>query len=121
MSEASLTQATNDVLIVGAGPVGLTLANDLLRRGISYRLIDSAPQATQKTKALAIQPRTLELLAKMGAASTAIQRGLKSTKFSPYSDGRRLAQIDYQEYLLDTPYPYVLMLPQHETEKLLTE
>lgn len=121
MSDVPVTQATNDVLIVGAGPVGLTLANDLLRRGISCRLIDSAPQAMQKTKALAIQPRTLELLAKMGVAPTAIQRGLKSTKFSPYSDGRRLAQIDYQEYLLDTPYPYVLMLPQHETEALLTE
>src|SRR5215469_3969086 len=113
--------ATPDVLIVGAGPVGLTLANDLLRRGIRCRIIDSAPQATQKTKALAIQPRTLELLAKMGLASTATKRGLQSTKFSPYSDGRRLAQIDYQEYLRDTPYPYVLMLPQHETEKLLTE
>lgn len=121
MNDVSLTHTTNDVLIVGAGPVGLTLANELLRRGISCRIIDSAPQATQKTKALAIQPRTLELLAKMGVASTAIQRGLKSTKFSPYSDGRRLAQIDYQEYLLDTPYPYVLMLPQHETEALLTE
>ena len=95
MSDISLTHATNDVFIVGAGPVGLTLANDLLRRGISCRLIDSAPQATQKTKALAIQPRTLELLEKMGVVSMASQRGLKATKFSPYSDGRRLAQIDY--------------------------
>ncbi len=121
MSTLSTPHTTKNVLVVGAGPVGLTLANDLLSRGISCRIIDSAPQATKKTKALAIQPRTLELLARMGVASTAIERGLKSAKFSPHSDGRCLARIDYQQYLLDTPYPYVLMLPQNETEALLTE
>lgn len=121
MSEVSLTQATNDVLIVGAGPVGLTLANDLLRRGIRCRIIDSAPQATQKTKALGIHAKTLELLAKMGVAHTAIERGLKSPGFSLYSDGKRLTRVNFEEHLLNSPYPYVLMLPQHETEKLLTE
>lgn len=121
MSNVSSTPATTDVLIVGAGPVGLTLANELLRHGASCRIIDSAPHATQKTKALAIQPRTLELLTKMGVASTAIPCGLKSKTFSPYSDGRRLARIDYEEFLRDTPYPYVLMLPQYETEALLAE
>lgn len=121
MSEVSLTQATNDVLIVGAGPVGLTLANDLLRRGIRCRIIDSAPQATQKTKALGIHAKTLELLAKMGVAHTAIERGLKSPGFSLYSDGKRLTRVNFEEHLLNSPYPYVLMLPQNETEKLLTE
>ncbi len=59
----SLTHTTTDVLIIGAGPVGLTLTNDLLRRGIDCRLIDSAPHATQKTRAVGVMPRTLELLA----------------------------------------------------------
>ncbi len=116
-----MPDAMNDVLIVGAGPVGLTLANDLLRRGIRCRIIDSAPQAEQKTKALGIHAKTLELLAKMGVAHTAIERGLKAPGFSLYSDGKRLTRVDFGEHLLDSPYPYVLMLPQHETEKLLTE
>lgn len=121
MNDVVLSSAANVLLIVGAGPVGLTLANELLRHGIRCRLIDSAPHATRKTKALAIQPRTQELLAKMGVIEVATARGLKSAIFSPYSDGKRLTRIDYGEYLHDTPYPYVLMLPQHETEALLTE
>jgi len=117
----SITHATNDVLVVGAGPVGLTLANELIRHGVRCRIIDSAPHATQKTKALGIMPRTLELLTKMGVAQTAIERGLKTPVFSPYSDGKRLTRIDFREHLLDSPYPYVLMLPQNKVEVLLTE
>ena len=121
MNDLSLTVPTSDVLIVGAGPVGLMLTSDLLRRGMRCRLIDSAPHATQKTKALGVHAKTLELLAKMDVVHTAIERGLKSPRFSLYSDGKRLARITFEEHLLDSPYPYVLMLPQHETEKLLTE
>jgi 2-polyprenyl-6-methoxyphenol hydroxylase-like FAD-dependent oxidoreductase len=110
-----------DILIVGAGPVGLTLANDLQRRGIRCRLIDSAEHPAQQTKALGIHARTLELLTKMGVAQTAIERGLKSPGFNLYSDGKRIAQVNFAEHLLNSPYPYVLMLPQHETEKMLTE
>ena len=70
MNDLSLTAATHDVLVVGAGPVGLTLANDLRRRGIRCRLIDSAQEAGAATKAVGIQAKTLELLAKMGVAHT---------------------------------------------------
>jgi 2-polyprenyl-6-methoxyphenol hydroxylase-like FAD-dependent oxidoreductase len=111
----------NDVLIVGAGPVGLTLANDLLRRDVRCRIIDSAEHPAQKTKALGIHAKTLELLAKMEVVQTAIERGLKAPGFDLYSDGKRIAQVNFREHLLDTPYPYVLMLPQHETEQVLTE
>ncbi|HCI82735.1 MAG TPA: monooxygenase, partial [Ktedonobacter sp.] len=121
MTDESRTRATPDVLIVGAGPVGLTLANDLLRRGISCRLIDSADHASQKTKALGIHAKTLELLAKMGVDHTAIERGLKSPAFRLSSDGKPIARIDFRQHLLESPYPYVLMLPQHETEQLLTD
>lgn len=121
MNDRYLTHTATDVLIVGAGPVGLTLANDLLRRGIRCRLIDSAPHAMQKTKAVGVMPKTLELLAKLGVAQQAIKQGLKAAIFYPYSDGKRLARIDFGEHLVDSPYPYVLMLPQHQTEGVLTE
>ena len=111
----------HDVLIVGAGPVGLTLACDLQRRGIRCRVVDGAQHLAQQTKAVGIQARTLELLAKMGIAGTAIARGLTTSLFSIYSDGKRLIRIDFQEHLRGSPYPYVLMLPQNETEEILTE
>ncbi|GLV61086.1 oxygenase [Dictyobacter sp. S3.2.2.5] len=122
MSDGSLTAATPDVLIVGAGPVGLALANDLLRRGIRCHIIDKAEHAEQKTKAMTIHVRTLELFAKMGVAHTAIERGLTAAHMNIYSGGKRLIQIDLRTYLLGrTPYPYILLLPQNETEQLLTE
>jgi 2-polyprenyl-6-methoxyphenol hydroxylase-like FAD-dependent oxidoreductase len=110
-----------DVLIVGAGPVGLALAGDLRRRGIRCRLIDSAERAAQQTKAVGIQARTLEMLARLGLAQTAIERGLHTSQFSIYSAGKRLIGIDFREHLTGTPYPYVLLLPQNETEQLFTE
>jgi 2-polyprenyl-6-methoxyphenol hydroxylase-like FAD-dependent oxidoreductase len=121
VNDLSLTAATPDVLIVGAGPVGLALAGDLRRRGIRCRIIDSAPQVGAATKALGIQAKTLELLAKLGVARTAIERGLTTSLFSIYSDGKRLIRIDFREHLLNSPYPYVLLLPQNETEQVLTE
>ncbi len=118
MSDVSPTAATPDVLVVGAGPVGLTLANDLLRRAIRCRLIDSAEHPMPQTKAVGIQAKTLELLA---VAQTAIERGLSTSLFSISSDGKRLIRIDFREHLRESPYPYALMLPQHETEQVLTE
>jgi 2-polyprenyl-6-methoxyphenol hydroxylase-like FAD-dependent oxidoreductase len=99
MSDMSSTRTTPDVLIVGAGPVGLTLVNDLLRRGIRCRIIDSAPQAVQQTKAVGIQARTLELLARLGVTHTAIERGLTTSLFTIYADGKRLIRIDFREHL----------------------
>src|SRR5260370_26731976 len=113
--------ASNDVLRVGEGTDGLTMTNDVRRSGIRCRLIDSAQEASAATKAVGIQAKTLELLAKMGVAHTAIERGLKVPVFSLSSDGKRLTRVDFREHLLESPYPYVLMLPQDETEQLLTE
>jgi 2-polyprenyl-6-methoxyphenol hydroxylase-like FAD-dependent oxidoreductase len=114
-------QTTTHVLVVGAGPIGLTLANELLRHGVPCRLIDSSPHATIKVKALGIMPRTLELLAKMGLTDEAIKRGFQISAFSPFSNGKRITKIAFKEHLSEIPYPFPLMLPQHETEALLTE
>src|SRR5215831_13237762 len=100
MHDVSPTHGTPDVLIVGAGPVGLALANDLRRRGIRFRIIDSAEHSAQKTKAVGIQARTLELFNKMGVAHTVIERGVKTSLFSVYSDSKRLIRIDVREHLL---------------------
>jgi 2-polyprenyl-6-methoxyphenol hydroxylase-like FAD-dependent oxidoreductase len=119
--DASVAAGAADVLIVGAGPVGLALAGDLRRRGIRCRLIDSAERAVPQTKAVGIQARTLEMLSRLGVSQTAIERGLHTSLFGIYSSGKRLISIDFREHLRGTPYPYVLLLPQHETEHVLTE
>lgn len=64
-----------DVLIVGAGPTGTALAIDLVRRGVSVRLIDRASRAFDGSRAKGVQPRTLEILHDLGALTEVINHG----------------------------------------------
>lgn len=109
-----------DVLIVGAGPVGLTVANELARHGVNYRIIDRAPNASDKTKALGVMARTLELFEKMGVSESFISKGHKAYCFNLFSEGKQLAHFDFN-HLIQSPYPYVLMVPQNITEAILNE
>src|SRR5690348_4204622 len=62
-------------LIVGAGPVGLAAALFLARQGRSVRLIEAAPQPATQSRALAVNPRTLELLESTGVARAMLELG----------------------------------------------
>jgi len=108
-----------DVLIVGAGPTGLTAAAELARRDVAVRIVDRSPQPSTETKALGVQARTLELLDRLGIADQAIARGLPVRRFNIFSERHRIATFDLST--LPTRYPYILMLPQYQTEALLTE
>ncbi|HEY7907223.1 MAG TPA: FAD-dependent monooxygenase [Thermomicrobiales bacterium] len=111
---------TTDVLIVGAGPTGLTLAIQLVRSGVSCRIIDTAPAPTDKSKALAVQARTLEIFATMGIADAAIDGGIRAGGFNFYARGRPLGHARFTADP-DTPYPYILLLAQSETERILID
>lgn len=111
---------TPDILIVGAGPTGLTLAHELLRRGVKPRLIEKTPGASPNTKALGVMARTLELLAPSGITQEMLAQGVKVPTFSIWSQGRQLARFDFANGI-ESPYPYILMIPQHTTEAILTE
>ena len=113
-----MERASVDVLIVGAGPTGLTLAIQLARFGVSYRIIDQSPAPSDKSKALAIQSRTVELFATMGIADAAIREGLQAHAFALHTDKTLLGQVRFTDEV-DTPYPYILLLPQDDTERLL--
>ncbi|MDT0345807.1 FAD-dependent oxidoreductase [Streptomyces litchfieldiae] len=104
-----------DVLIVGAGPTGLFTACELLRRGVSVRLVDRAPQAATVPKALALWPRALDLLTDLGVGDAVRRAGVPVRGFSYFSDGRPLASYPIPEGLRP------LHLPQYETERVLTE
>jgi 2-polyprenyl-6-methoxyphenol hydroxylase-like FAD-dependent oxidoreductase len=70
-----MAERTN-VLIAGAGPVGLTLANELTRYGIAVRIVDTAPERTDKSKALVLWSRTLELFDQAGYVADFLSAGM---------------------------------------------
>ncbi|MGB2691135.1 MAG: FAD-dependent monooxygenase [Thermodesulfobacteriota bacterium] len=108
-----------EVLIVGAGPTGLTMACELLRNGITPRIIDKALAPTDKSKAFGIHPRTLELLENMGIVGTFLSQGNACNAFDMYNNGEPLASVKFDQ--IESKYPFVLMLAQSDTEKILHE
>jgi 2-polyprenyl-6-methoxyphenol hydroxylase-like FAD-dependent oxidoreductase len=106
-----------DVLVVGAGPVGLTAAAELVRHGLSCRIIDASPLPSDKSKALVLWSRSLELLDDMGAVAPFVAAGLRVRHVGFYGHGERLLHLTLE---IESPFDYALMIPQSETERLLT-
>ncbi|CAB3675439.1 3-(3-hydroxy-phenyl)propionate/3-hydroxycinnamic acid hydroxylase [Paraburkholderia phenoliruptrix] len=107
------------VLIVGAGPTGLAAAMTLARARIPVRLVDRAMQPNRYSRAIGIQARTLELLEQHRLAERFLELGHRARVANLFSNGMRLAQLDFDP--LHTRYPYLLFLDQSVTERLLTE
>ncbi|WP_020473014.1 FAD-dependent monooxygenase [Zavarzinella formosa] len=108
-----------DALIVGAGPVGLTMAAALTHQGLKCRIIEKAPAPSDKSKALVVWCRTMELLDPLGLTEVFIKTGLKINGGSMYANGKRLVHLELTSD--ESPYGFPLMIPQNETERLLTE
>ena len=111
------TTTETDVLIVGAGPVGLLLANECARRGLRWRLVETHPSQSGQSKALAIFPRTLEILDMAGVVGPFLEVANRVTSVAIVANGRRLAHMPFTPP--DTPYPFIAMVPQDVTERLL--
>lgn len=110
---------STDVLIVGAGPVGLSAAAELRRRGVGCRLVDRLPARLPYAKAVGIQPRTLEIWDRMGLARTVLEAAVPMLGQLIHVNGREVARIDL-ELPPEVPYGFAA-LPQYETERLLEE
>src|SRR6185437_12668112 len=108
-----------DVLIVGAGPVGLFLANECARRGLRWRLVEARASQSEYSKALAIFPRTLEIFDMAGAVAPFLKAANRVTQVAMIAHGRRLARMQFTPE--ESPYSFVAMVPQDVTEKLLVE
>jgi len=108
-----------DVLIVGAGPVGLFLANECARRGLRWRLVEARASQSEHSKALAIFPRTLEIFDMAGVIGPFLEKANRVTSVAVVTHGRTLAHMHFEPK--ETPYGFVAMVPQDVTESLLVE
>jgi len=109
-----------EVLIVGAGPTGLMLANQLARRGVRAIIIDRHSGPAQQSRAMAVQARTLEIYSKMGLADEARARGREGTGASMWANGKWMARVplgDIGKSL--SPFTYVLALGQDDNERIM--
>jgi 2-polyprenyl-6-methoxyphenol hydroxylase-like FAD-dependent oxidoreductase len=107
------------ILVVGAGPVGLMAACELSRRGASVRIVDCAETPTDKSKALGMHARTLELLDTMGIADRFVAAGRKIHGVNALADGKRIVHVEMHD--IKSPFPFVLAIAQADTERLLRE
>jgi 2-polyprenyl-6-methoxyphenol hydroxylase-like FAD-dependent oxidoreductase len=110
-----------DVLVVGAGPTGLTLAAQLHAFGATCRILDRQPDRVRESRALAVQPRSLEVLRGLGVAQELIERGNDAVWVQLHAGGRVVRVRLFGLGLDDTAYPFLLFVAQAETEQVLLD
>jgi len=115
----AMNHKKKEVLIVGAGPVGLFMANECAKYNLSYDIIDKKDGLSCHSKALAIHIRTLEMLIPSGLVDAVIQQGVPLKKVIAKTDGKILAQLAFSR--MDAPFSHAVLLPQNKTEKILLD
>src|SRR6476661_7557207 len=109
-----------EVLIAGAGPTGLVLAHWLTRLGVRIRVIDRTAEPGTTSRALVVHARTLELYRQLGIAGDVLSRALPFTTVNLWVGGRRAAHVELGAIGQDlTPFPEMVIFPQHQHERLL--
>jgi NADPH-dependent dioxygenase len=112
-----MTHNQNDVLVAGAGPVGMLSALVLAKAGLHVDLIDKASETAAHSHACILHPRTLAILAETGLADEVLGMGRRIDRVAFYDGQRRCAELSFSE--LPGEFPFVVVLPQNELEDLL--
>ena len=107
------------VVIVGAGPTGLVVAIELARRGIACHLVDHLPTPSAFSAAIFVKSRTMEILSALGVIDQFLDRGQVVNGVNLFLDERQVGSFRLDQ--LDTPYPFILSIPEDETTRILTE
>src|SRR6201997_3519193 len=108
-----------DVLVVGAGPTGLTVAASLIAHAARVVLVDRLPEGQNTSRAAAVNARTLEALEDLDVSRRMVKAGLIAPRFTMREGRHVLIPVDFSQ--LSTKHPYTLMLSQADTERLLLE
>ncbi|MGO9386317.1 MAG: FAD-dependent monooxygenase [Mycobacterium sp.] len=108
-----------DVLVVGAGPVGLVAACELARHGIRVRVIDKLTQPTDQSRAIAVHARSLDMFDRMGVVDEMVSTGIKATAMQLYAGHSKLFRVPLGG--VDSAFPFTLTTVQTETERVLGE
>jgi 2-polyprenyl-6-methoxyphenol hydroxylase-like FAD-dependent oxidoreductase len=108
-----------DILIVGAGPVGLFLANECARRNLKYRIVEARAGQSEHSKALAIFPRTMEIFDMAGLVEPFLRAANRVTSVQIVTASKTLAHMRFEPH--ESPYAFISMVPQDVTEELLVE
>lgn len=113
---------TPDVLVVGAGPTGLTAACEAVRHGLTVRVIDRKPHRSTFSKALVVHSRSMEIFETMGVAGPILAAGTPFTALNVHTPRRRPVRLGLLDLPWgDTAHPFWLSVPQHTTERVLEE
>src|SRR3984957_6437380 len=116
------TMYETTIIIAGAGPTGLTLAVDLARRGVSFRLFEAASIPFEGSRGKGIQPRTLEIFEDLGVIDAMLAAGATYPKFRTHLGGLslRMGSLGSAKQATESvPYPNLWMVPQARTEAIL--
>jgi 2-polyprenyl-6-methoxyphenol hydroxylase-like FAD-dependent oxidoreductase len=113
------TSQNTDVIVVGAGPVGLVAGCELARRGVRVRVIDKLAQPTDQSRAVAVHARSLDMFDRMGIVDEMLSTGIKAIAMQMYAGGRKLFRVPLGE--VDSAFPFTLTTAQTETERVLGE
>lgn len=116
---AATESTRSDVLVVGAGPVGLVAAIDLARRGVAVRIIDTLPKPTDESRAVLVHARSLELFDQLGVLEKILAAGVTTAGVELHANGSVLGRAGFDT--VDSPYPYSVTIAQTETERILRE
>jgi 2-polyprenyl-6-methoxyphenol hydroxylase-like FAD-dependent oxidoreductase len=108
-------EPVTEVVVVGAGPTGLMLAGDLARAGVGCRVLERRAEETNLTRAFAVHARTLEMLDARGLADDLVATGTRVGAL------RLFGKLEVDLSRLPTRFPYVLVTPQYNTERVLEE
>src|SRR4051812_47628815 len=103
-----------NVLVVGAGPVGLTMAAELIRHGVPCRIVDRLAAPSPYCRAIGVTPRSLEVLEQMGVVDAMIDAGIWLHGYRMMVNGKIVAEVP--SGIEGVPYPAGLGLPQYATE-----
>src|SRR3954468_22426158 len=123
MAESRLPDAPRrrGVRVAAAGPTGLTLAAQLRAFGVPFELVDSAADRVHESRALAMQPRTLEVLRPFGISDDLVERGSRGVRLRITAGGHAAGTALFDIGAEDTAYPFLLFVSQAETEAVLAD